>query len=102
MYVSIQGDNVVITAFCAITQLSNSLEAEIQSIWFQLASNFIFSYIVCLNCIQTVMSQEVVSKRGWGGEGFFFFFLRRRRKRCQEILKRVLSLFAPLDVTLEE
>lgn len=101
MYVSIQCDNVVITALCAITQLSNSLEAEIQSIWFQLVSNFIFSYIVCLNCIQTVMSQEVVSKRGWGGKDFFFF-LRRRRKRCQEILKRVLSLFAPLDVTLEE
>lgn len=68
MYVSSQGDNVVITAHSAITQLSNSLEAEIQSLWFQLPSNFFFfSYTVCLNCIQTVMSQEVANKRGWEG-----------------------------------
>lgn len=51
MYVPSQGDNVVITALSPITQLSNSLEAEIHSILFQLASNFVFSYTVCLNCI---------------------------------------------------
>lgn len=97
MYVSSQGDNVVITALCAITQLSNSLEAEIQPILFQLARNFIFSYTVRLNFIQTVTSQDVANK-GRGGQRIFCFF---RRKWCQEILKRVLSLFAPLDVTLE-
>lgn len=82
MYVSTQGDNVVITALSAITQLSNSLKAEIHSIWFQLSSNFIFLYTVYLNHIQTVMSQEVANKRqGLAGQGaekqgqdFFLFF----------------------------
>lgn len=58
MYVSSQGGNVVITALSAITQLSNSLQAEIQSTWSQLASNFFFSYMVCLKSTQTVMSNE--------------------------------------------
>lgn len=76
MYVSSQGDNVVITAHFAITQLSSSLEADIQSIWFPPDSNFVFSYTVCLNCIQSIMSQEVANKRGQGGgeKGFFCLF----------------------------
>lgn len=90
MYVSSQGDNVVITALSAITQLSNSLEAEIQSIWFQLASNFVSSYTVCLNCIQTVTSHVVANKKREEKKGFFFYIIYLRRKRCYEILKRAL------------
>jgi len=44
MYVSSQGGSVVITALSAITQLSNSFQAEIQSTWSQPSSILFFSY----------------------------------------------------------